>query len=290
MDTNLELYKIFLAVCKERSFSKAARGLYVSQPAVSQSISALERGLNAVLFSRNAKGVSMTAEGEMLYDYVFSALNLLETGEEKLLKMSKLQFGEVKIAAADTISRHYLLPRLDVFHKSSPNIKIQVVNRTTRQSIALLRSGAVDIAFVNLPVEEEGIDIVECMELHDIFVASERFSELRGEQRSVSELGEYPLIMLERASNSRLIMDRYFREHGVEAEAEIELGSHELLLEFAKIGLGISCVVREFSEEYLRSGAVFEIPLATPPPVRHMGMCSLSGVHMSLAAKEFVGL
>ncbi|MEG2597738.1 MAG: LysR family transcriptional regulator, partial [Oscillospiraceae bacterium] len=286
MNINLEWYRFFREVAKCTSFSEAAKELFVSQSAVSQAIAHLEQSLHTALFVRSGRGVTLTGDGKLLHDYVESALGMLDRGEEKLEERAKLLAGEVKIAAADTISRHFLLPYLDRFNSRHSSIKMQVINRTSFQSLALLKSGAVDFAFVNLPIKEEGICIVKCMDIHDIFVGGSKYERLSHAPISTLELIRYPLIMLEEISNSRKYVDQYFVDQGTPAEAEIELGSHDLLLEFAKIGLGLSCVVKEFSEEYLEKGALFEIPLKNPIKKRSMGMCFLKNVPMSFAAEE----
>lgn len=287
MDANLELYRVFREVARQSSFSGAARELFVSQSAVSQAIGNLEKNLNTVLFVRGARGVKLTSDGEILYEYTESALSMLEKGEEKLEERSKLLAGEVKIAAADTVSKHLLLTFLQKFNLEHPNIRIQVINRTSVQSIALLKSGDVDFAFVNFPIDEDGIESVKCMTVHDVFVAGEKYKQLSDKPILPSELVKYPLIMLEGISNSRRYVDRYFMEYGILLQPEIELGSHDLLLEFAKIGLGVSCVIKEFSQDFIKNKDVFEIPLKTPIKAREIGGCFLKDVPMSKAAQEF---
>ncbi|MEG0770440.1 MAG: LysR family transcriptional regulator [Clostridia bacterium] len=290
METNIELYKIFSSVVNNKSFSKAGSELFVSQSAISQAIANLERRLKTTLFTRTVKGAMLTSEGEVLYEYVKSALVTLEAGEQKLRNMKSLEFGEVKIAAADTISRYYLLYYLDLFHKDNPKIKIEVINRTSKQSIELLKERLVDLAFVNLPIKEEGFTTIECMKLHDVFVASNRFKELYNKTINLKTLTNYPLIMLENASNSRQYINKFFSRQGLLVKPEIELGSHDLLLEFAKIGLGISCVVRELSKDYLDRNDVFEIKLDTAPKKRALGMCFNDTGSISTAAMTFKNL
>lgn len=287
MDTNLEQYKIFREVARCHSFSRAAREIYISQPAVSQAIANLEETLHTALFIRGARGVTLTPEGRLLYDYVEPALSLLETGEEKLSEMAKLLKGEVKIAAADTISRHFLLPYLRNFHEKHPEIHLQVINRTSEQSISLLKTGAVDFAFANLPLETEGLVIEHCMDIHDIFVAGSKYSHLAHQPLTPEQLAAQPLIMLERMSNSRRLVDRHFLDFGVELQPEIELCSYDLMLDFASIGLGIACVIREFATPHFTQGELFEVPLTCPLPPRSIGLCRLQNVPMSFAAGEF---
>lgn len=291
MMVNLELYRVFREVADCGSFSRAAQSLFITQSAVSQSVAQLERQLDRRLFTRNRRGVSLTPEGAMLYEHIVNGLSAISLGEEKLSRMRHLQEGDLSIGAGDTISEHYLLPYLEQFHASYPEIRLKVINRTSGQAAALVKSGAVDLAFVNLPLEEPTCSIVECMSVHDIFVASAsspKFAPLKGRVLEMHELMNCHLIMLEKLSNSRLYVDDFFLRQGVLLSPEIELGAHDLLLEFARIGLGVSCVTQEFSSAYLQSGSLFALTLQTPIPPRSIGLCSLADAPFSFAAERFV--
>lgn len=290
MNINLDLYKIFRAVAENQSFSAAAKELYISQPAISQAMNQLESQLEVALFIRTSRGVRLTNEGKILYDYVNSALSLILAGENKLLHMSKLLYGEIKISAGDTISKHYLLPFLEEFNNLYPDIKVKVINRTSKSSIELLKSGSVDIAFANLPVDEENVITKPCVTVHDIFVAGDKYKNIFNGVVSYQDIGSCPLIMLEKRSRSRIFIDKCFLQEGIVLEPEIELGSHDLLLEFAKIGLGISCVVREFSKEYLNSGELQELQIEKSIPSRDIGICFLRDVPLSFAAQKFIDM
>ncbi|MBR4949238.1 MAG: LysR family transcriptional regulator [Clostridia bacterium] len=288
MSADLELYRIFDKVVREGSFSKAAAGLYISQPAVSQAMANLENQLNTTLFVREARGVKTTPEGQMLFEYINTGLSLIKSGEEKLEELKALSEGELKIGAGDTISRHFLLPVIEKFHSIYPKIKIKVINRTSPETISLLKSGKIDIGFVNTPVSENNIKVINCFDVHDIFVAPNKFWFLKDKKISKKELCKYPIIMLEKKANSRKYVDGIFRDEGVILEPEIELGAHDLLIEFCKIGYGISCVTREFSKEAVESGEVFEINLSNPIPKREIALCHIEGVSLSFAAKSFM--
>ncbi|WP_312642049.1 LysR family transcriptional regulator [Hydrogenoanaerobacterium sp.] len=290
MFINLELYRVFREVAGSGSFSQAARSLFITQSAVSQSVQQLERQLGRKLFTRSRRGVTLTPEGTMLYEHVSSALSIIASGEEKLERMRHLQAGELSIGAGDTISEHYLLPYLEQFHNLYPEIRLKVINRTSGQALALLKSGSIDLAFANLPLDEPDITVRKCMEVNDVFVASDKFSHFKGRTLESWELAQCHLIMLERLSNSRRFVDNFFLQNGVQLEPEIELGAHDLLLEFARIGLGISCVIEEFSTEYLQSGELFLLKLKKPVPPRSIGLCSLAGVSPSFAAERFMQL
>ena len=288
MNFRTELCKIFNVVANTKSFSKAANELFMTQSAVSQAIKQLEISVNMILFKRTAKGVELTEAGNILYKYTSSAMELLETGLHKLENLKTLEDGELKIGAGDTISSYYLLQRLELFHKLYPNIKIQIVNRVTTESIELLKKGTIDIAFGNLPLEDNTIEIKECMTVHDIFVAGENFKQFKDKNFSRAEIAKMPLILLEKKSNSRQYIDKIFLESGFEITPSIELGAHELLLQLAKINLGVSCVVKEFSENYLKNNEIIEVKQQNPIPERAIGFCYLKNLVITPAMKEFM--
>ncbi len=290
MNVNLEYYRIFYHVSKNLSFSKGAAELYMTQSAVSQSIKNLEKALSLKLFNRTAKNVTLTLEGKTLYEYVKSALSLIEKGESEITKMQALEQGDLRIGVGDTISRYLLLPYLDSFNKSHPNIRLQIINRTSKDEISLLKDGKIDLCIINLPIKDGSILITPFIEISDIFVASNHFKHLKGKTLTPEELCKLPLILLEQISNSRKYVDSFFEKQGCNLLPEIELGSHDLMLDFAKINLGISCVVEEFASTHLKSGELFKIELSPKIPPRGIGICTLKGVTPSAPCTAFLNL
>lgn len=290
MNIKLDYYKVFCMVAQCQSFSAAAKKLYMTQPAVSQTIMQLESELGISLFRRSARGVVLTAEGSLLYEYIHTAMNLIQVGEQKIKETLNLVAGELKIGVGDTISRFFLLPYLEEFHTRFPNIKLKIINRTTIEQCELLKAGEIDLAVCNLPVEDPALEVRECFPIHDIFVGGEEYRKLSKNPVSLETLTELPLIFLEKKSNSRQYVEQYLLSEGIKINPEIELGSHDLLLEFAKINLGISCVVKEFAKDYLESKGVFEIRLMQPIPRRSIGCLFLKSVPLSPASAEFLSI
>lgn len=288
MITKLDLYKVFCEVGKSKSFSKAAKELYMTQPAVSQAIMQLERELNIRLFTRTHRGVALTNEGKLLFEYASSAINLINLGEDKLLEIKNLTTGELKIGVGDTISRYFLLPYLEEFHEKYPNIKFKIINSTTSELCEIVKSGEIDIAICNFPIEDSKLELRDCIDIHDIFVCGEKYKEIENKNLSFNELLNLPLIILEPKSNSRSYVEKYMINKGLKISPEIELGSHDLLLEFAKINLGIACVVKEFSQEYLDKKILYEVKTSEKIPKRSIGLCFLKSVPLSSASKKFV--
>lgn len=287
MDINFELYKIFYTVAKKRSFSAAAKELYVSQSAVSQSIKSLETQSGSTLFIRGTKHVKLTSVGEMLYSHVEQAYNLLKTAEAKIREMQQLGMGEIKIGVGDTILRHLLIPLLHKFVLEYPMIKIQIINRTSPGIINSLKSGAVDLGIVTLPVLDKDIESPVFKEVEDVFVASSRFEYLIGKPVTPEELAALPLLLLQKESSTRRNLDSYFNSFNLNISPEIELESMELLVELSKIGLGIAHVLRESVTEMVSSGELFILNLAEPLPKRKLGVAKLRNVPLSPAAEVF---
>lgn len=285
---NLDLYRIFNVVSQKNSFSQAAQELYMTQSAVSQAIMRLEKELEIQLFYRTSKGIILTNEGKLLQEYVQSAVGMIQVGEEKLLDFKNLKTGRLRIGVGDTISRYYLLPYLEEFHEKYPGIKLTILNGTTPEIMSFLKSGKVDVGLCSLPIEEETIEVLPCYEIQDVFVCGEKFLPLLAQPISYETLLTQPLIFLENKSNSRRFVENYLAEQGHTFTPDFELGSYDLVLDFAKINLGLACVIKEFSAHYLASQEVFEVPLIQELPKRSIGICYLKNVSLSQAVKMFI--
>lgn len=290
MTGKLEHYRVFCKVVQNRSFSKAAQELFLSQPAVSQAVRQLEEQLSTQLLLRSSKKLELTTEGKLLYEYASSALGLLESAEHQLEGLHELNVGHLRLGAGDLTAKYLLLPHLEHFHQLYPHVHLSIFNRTSIGSLELLLAGKIDAAFLNLPIEDERITVHWEHPVHDIFVAGEKFSFLREKTLSLRELAAQPLIMLEEKSNSRRFVQRFFLRKGIELNPEIELASYELMGELARINLGLSCMVREFCAEELKQQKVFEVNLAEPIPARSIGMVSLKEVSLPPAASRFLEL
>jgi len=288
MDINFELYKIFYHVAKTNSFSKAGKNLFISQSAVSQSIKSLEEKLGTPLFYRKTRSIKLTKDGELLFKHVEQAYNFLKGAENKIAEMQNLKSGEMRIGVGDTICKYFLIPYLSKFYSLYPNVHIRIINRTSAQIIDILKSGFADFGIVTLPVEDKGISYREFIEREDIFVASEKFIELKNRKITPRELSEYPLLLLEKASSTRRNIDEYFLCKGILLQPEIELESIDLLVEFAKIGLGIAHVLKESATEAIEKNQLFEVELTEKPPMRKLGIVTMKDVPLCKAASEFI--
>ena len=265
MNIKLEQYKIFNEAATTLSFSTAARNLFISQSAVSQTISSIEKELQTQLFVRNSKGVSLTKEGKLLHQQIDQALFLITEAENQLSNYHDLKDGQLVIGAGDSFSEYFLTDYIVKFKQLYPGVKIKVINRTSLETRELLKSDQIDIGFLNLPIKD------------DYYYTFE-------------EIVKKPLILLEKSSNTRNYLDNFFAKKGLLLKPTIELGAHNLLLDFARANLGISCVIREFSKNSLNSSELYEIKLKEALPVRSIGYAYPKRRTKSAAANKFIEL
>ncbi|MDR2686907.1 MAG: LysR family transcriptional regulator [Oscillospiraceae bacterium] len=289
MDIDLELYRVFRETAKCGAFSKAAERLFVSQSAVSQAITRLEGKIGGKLFDRAARGVTLTAEGAVLFSRIDDAIVLIENAQTKFAEMKALRAGSIRVGASDTVCGLFLLPILKKFNDRRPEIRISVTNRTTRESIELLKHAAVDIAFVNLPVEDDAsLDITPVKEIHDCFVAGEKYAHLADGTMHLADLKDVPVLMLEKESNTRRRMDMFLAGLGVELRPAIELGSLALLSEFAKIGLGVAATIKEEAQGMLDRRELRELHFHEELPRRHIGLARMRRANPPFAVEAFI--
>ena len=288
MKTKLDYYKIFYETARHASFSTAARNLYISQSAISQCISQLEDDLGTRLFVRSRRGVTLTKEGNLLFKKVESAIMAIEQGETLLARLHHLESGSLIIAAGDTITKHYLLPYLEKFHKLYPGVRIEMTNSYSSRLLQFVKEGKAELAFVNLPANDEELCIKPCFEIHDIFVCGPDYKIKKS--YTWDEIAKEPLILLETNSSSRHYVDKNFSKKHIELTPQIEIAVHDLLIQFASIHLGISCVVKEFSTKSLDDSSIKEMPLNPPLPPRSVGYAYLKHNPLSLPAQAFLKL
>ena len=289
MQSELYQYVIFAEAAECGSISKAAQKLWVTQPAVSRAVKQLEDRLGVRLLARGARGVTLTEPGAALYQYVRQAMACIEGAENYISELKDLCAGSLHIGANDTVCRHYLIPYLRGFGEKYPAVGIHVTNRVSSETAELLRAGAIDIGFVNGPAEAGGgFASRPLTELNDCFVCGQKYFEKYSGTVNLESLDGETLLMLEETSSTRRQFDAFCKCKGITLTPQIELGSHDLLLEFAAAGLGVALVVREFSQEYIADGRLHEVKLADPPPPRNLYLIYRERLPLSPAARRFV--
>lgn len=290
MSINYESYKIFYNVAIEGSISKAAKKLLISQPAVTWQIKSLEEQLNIMLFVRTRKGVTLTEEGKVLFEYVKQGVESFSNGENMLTNIKNLDYGTISIGASTTVSKYVLMPYLEKFHEKYPNIEIKIVNALTENLIRDLRNGNLDMLVLNLPMNEtKDLKIQKVMNVQDIFVGNKRYYELTKGSVTLAELKNYPLLFQKRPSNTRSFLDNYLKANNTNLIPKTEIVSYNLIMDFVKSGFGIGYATKEFVKDDLNK-SLFEIKVVPKVPSRSIGIATLKKTIPNYSVKKLINL
>lgn len=290
MEQNLSSYWIFYTVANTQNISKAAGKLYISQPAVSKSVQKLEETLGCRLFSRSSRGVQLTEEGSIVYESVRTAFETLASGEEKLKQFRELGVGHLRIGASTTLCKYVLLPYLRTFIHQHPHIRISISCQPTNETLRMLEANQIDIGLIGGPADMKQMHFDFVEEIEDIFVSTEEYIHnlsLRG-VASDKIFENSTLMLLDQKNLSRQYIDQYFMLHQINVSDIIEVSNMDLLIDFAKIGVGVACVIKRFVEKELADGTLIELSLANPVPTREIGFVFSDHRAQSQAVETFI--
>ncbi len=294
VESTLSSYRIFNAVAEAGNLSKAAKELFISQPAISKAVSKLEQSLSVKLFTRNSRGVKLTEEGALLYEYTCSAFEALRRGEESIRKIHTLGMGSIKIGVSTTLCKHLLLPYVQHFIETYPHIKVNIECRSTAETLALLEEGKLDIGLIGKQSRSRSVDFFPLKTIQDTFVASpsylaglsERESGIIGNFESI--LQKANLMMLDDKNITRAHLDDYFTKHNLHPSQTLEVSNMDLLIEFTKVGLGVGCVIRDFVTSELKDGSLIELPMPHSLTKRTVGFAYNKTAAQKDTLKRFI--
>lgn len=272
MQENLNLYHIFYTTARTGNISRAAKELYISQPAISKAIQKLEFNLNTVLFKRSSRGVTLTPEGELLFEKVRDAFSLLTEGETAVLQRRSPDTPRLRLGASSTLIKYVLLSYLAPYVSQNPQVRISISCQNTYQTLKLLEEDKIDIGLISPPKSLPGCHYRSLLRIRDTFVTTRQYLDT---QKSLypgeSLFHTATFMMMDEENITRQSVNAGLREHHLELDHILEVTSMDLLIEFAKTGLGIACVVREFVLEELKNGALIEVPTGIRFPEREIG-------------------
>ncbi len=290
MQEAITKYRTFLAVAEEGSVTAAARRLFVSQPAVSADISTLEDSLGVLLFKRSNRGVSLTEEGKVLFEYVQKAFSLLSAGEERMREVAGLQNGTLHIGASDMTLRFFLLDHIAAFHGAYPNIRLSVTNAPTPDTLEAIRGGALDFGVVSgpLPEGQEEFFAIPVHRFSDIFITSPDHPLAEKKKITRHDLAGYPMIMLEKNTSSRAYVSSWLGSDF--PPPAIELATSDLLLSFAERGIGVCAIAEDFAKEAIGKKRVKRLRLAEGPSPRQFYLVYLRRIPLSAAARAMIDM
>ena len=290
MNQNLSSYRIFYTVANTGNISKAAKELYISQPAISKSIQKLEENVGCKLFSRSSRGVVLTEEGKLLYDHVRSAFETLTAGEEQLKRSIELGIGHLKIGVSATLCKYMLLPYLKEFIRQNPHISISITCQSTNETLKLLEENKIDIGLVGKPDSLKNIHFDFLDEIEDDFVATKDYiRNLRARGIAKEDiLSSSTLMLLDKNNMTRQYIDDYLQDNQIQISESIDISSMDLLIDFARIGVGVACVIKSFVKDDIATGALVQIPLGIPIHKREIGFAYKTTTKPSKSLASFI--
>ena len=273
MEQHLSQYRIFYEVARCGNISRAAKELYISQPAISKAIGKLEESLGTRLFLRNSRGVQLTPEGNVLFQHVAAAFDSLSRGEKELKRIHDFHIGQLKIGVSNTLCKYVLLPYLKSFVEKYPHVNITIESQSTAHTLEMLEARKIDIGLVAEPRARRGLNFTPVMEIHDGFVCTPAYMEnltLReGPAPDIFKTGN--IMLLDRSNMSRKHLDTYLSDRDIEVNQLLEVTDMALLIEFARNGQVIACVILDIVSDDLKNGTLMEVPLDAPIPRRVIG-------------------
>ena len=285
MNIDLELYRIFYVVAKNKHMTRASEELHISQPAISQSIKKLEDQLGGALFLRSNKGMELTEEGKMFYEYVKGALELINNAENEFTSFKDLSKGEIKIGCSATLTKLVLMDVLKEFHKDYPNININIINGLTKDLINDLKLGKLDLVIYNESnIKETNLNLEMIKELKQGFIYNPEF--YNDSVNNFEELNNVPLILQKEESNSRKLLDSISLQNSVKLIPKMEVVSQDLITEFTNAGLGIGFVIIDLAKKNYSN--LKELNINKKIPNIKVYLATNKSVSLTSASKMFI--
>ncbi len=272
MNINLDLYKVFYYVAKNKNISRAAEELMISQPAVSKSIKTLENQMNIQLFKRTNNGVKLTEIGNIIYKKVENALTLIESVESDVKSRLNIQSGTLTIGVSRAIMDEFLMPHIIDFHNKYPNIKIKLLTDNT-DLIKKYQLGLVDVVFTHMPAEiPENCKFIKLTSFHNCFAANEKYINYKNKKLLNKDLEKLPLLLLDKGTINRNRIDEYCYKNKIKLNPEMEFGSNTLIKDFTLTGFGIGMLDEEGIKEELENGKLFKLDIDIPLREKYLGL------------------
>ena len=285
MNVDLELYRIFYVVAKNKHMTRASEELFISQPAISQAIKKLESQLGGTLFLRSNKGMELTEEGKMLYSYIKDAIELINNAEADFTSFKDLDKGEIKIGISTTLTKLVLMDTIKNFHKDYPNIDIKITNELTSNLIEDLKRGKLDFVIYNEgDINETGVDTKIISKLKEGFIYNPTY--YKDEISSFKDLNKYPLILQKSESNSRRKLDSYLLDNKIILKPKMEVVSQDLVLEFTNAGLGIGYTLIDLAKRNYHD--LKELSINKKLPSINVLLATNKGINLTFAASKFL--
>jgi DNA-binding transcriptional LysR family regulator len=238
----IESLKVFCDLAETESFTKAAQINSVTQSAVSQQISSLERIFKSLLIERSKKRFRLTREGQVLYDYSKQIIQTYESLHSKLQELKDIISGTIRVATIYSIGLHDLPPYVKKFMKNYPTVNIHVEYRRANQVYEDVFSNVVDLGLVAYPTKDARLEIISLRKEPLVLICHPQHPFAKQKSIKLKSLADQKMIGFEPDIPTRKALDKILRQHGVEVKHIMEFDNVETVKRAVEIDAGISIV------------------------------------------------
>lgn len=240
MDTRqLEMFR---AVAEEGAFTAAAERLHVSQSAVSRQLKLLEEHLGTALFHRGPRGVMLTPAGDLLLAAANRIAHEMQDVVTQISDTQTLQRGLLTLGGGMTVCRYVLPKLLRKFRAHYKQVDLRIVTGTTESILRLLRSREIDVALLTLPLIDSDLEVFPVLREEMVVIAGAKNPLTRGRLIEPRALARHPLILFEKGSNTRRVVDHFFEQENVPVKVVMETENVEIIKSMVAAGVGVSVV------------------------------------------------
>lgn len=262
---NINQFEIFLMVVRLKSFSKAAKLLYMTQPAISNHIAAMENYYGTKLFNRHSHGVSLTKAGEVAFEYVQKILNLHDLMEKEIDQVMGKENQKLVVGASSNVGNYALPCSILAFKEKYEEVEISLKIANSTTIVQQVLEGNVDLGVMEGPVVHEDLKTIDVFSDRLVLIVPPVEKWLAKEEISLEEIRKEPLIMREKGSGIRKIWEQLLLETGYELQnfrVVTEMGSIDAIKSSVESGLGVSILSRLSAMKELRRGTLKELQIS----------------------------
>ncbi|WP_177418739.1 LysR family transcriptional regulator [endosymbiont of Lamellibrachia barhami] len=286
MHVTIRQLSVFEAVARRLSYTRAADELHLSQPAVSMQVKQLEETVGLPLFEQTGKKIQLTDAGREVFQYTRAIFGMFEEMEEVLAALKGVDTGQLDIAVASTVN--YFAPRLlAAFHQRYPGIDLRLDVTNRKQLMVLLESNETDIVLMGHPPERLELESEAFMENPLVVIAPPGHSLDGVPGVPLSRLQDETFVMRESGSGTRLAMERFFKEHGLELKRGMQMTRNEAIKQAVRAGMGLGVASEHTIELEVETGRLVILDVEQFPIRRKWYMVHRKGKRLSPAAVAF---
>ncbi len=287
---NLNYYSVFYHVAILQNITLASKKLNISQPSISRAIALLEFELDKTLFIRSKKGVKLTQDGQILFDYVAKGLNWIKKGEMEITKTDEKE-NNLILGASQLTIKSFLPPLLQQFELQYPNVNLSIQTSSSLQIIDKLMGGLIDVAIVPDPIEiNRDLEIINLMSINNVLIGGQKYKFLEGKELSLSDLSKYPFISLSQGTAGRKWFDQLCVKNSVEITPSIEVQTSDLIVPLVRHNLGLGIVADIFIQEAIQTRDIMKLAIKETLPKRNFVLCYNKTKQLSHISERFIEL